>query len=173
VLGFEPAISFRAGIADTFGWYCNAGYLDRPREPDVLEHTHDAIIVWEMGGAGIQYWNRAAEQLYGFTRQQALGRTTHLLLNTQLAGGTGELEEKLSRYGVWIGHLRHHRLDGSSVLVDARLSLMAQRDGRWLVLEVNREVATISERQNLAAEMGAHLAHIRQARGSAIGSSAG
>jgi PAS domain-containing protein len=46
----------------------------------LLEYTHDAIIIWEMQGSGILYWNRAAEQLYGFTRAEAHGRTTHDLL---------------------------------------------------------------------------------------------
>ena len=131
------------------------------RTSDILEYTHDAIIVWEMGGAGILYWNRAAEQLYGFSRHQALGRTTHLLLHTQLEGGVDELEGKLSRYGIWIGVLRHRRSDGASVLVDARLSLMAQRDGRWLVLEVNREVSSSAEPQNLAPALDVHLAHMK------------
>ena len=30
---------------------------------ELLEHTHDAIMIWEMEGAGILYWNHAAEQL--------------------------------------------------------------------------------------------------------------
>ena len=30
---------------------------------ELLEHTNDAIIIWEMEGAGILYWNQAAEQL--------------------------------------------------------------------------------------------------------------
>lgn len=132
------------------------------RLSDILDYTNDAIIVWEMGGAGILYWNRAAERLYGYTRQEALGRTTHVLLRTQLEGGVDELEGKVSRYGVWGGYIRHRRRDGGSVLVDARLSLMARRDGRWLVLEVNREVGTTAERQNLAAELSAHIAHLRQ-----------
>jgi UDP-glucose 4-epimerase len=32
LLGFEPTISFRAGAADTFNWYCSAGYLKPTHE---------------------------------------------------------------------------------------------------------------------------------------------
>jgi len=32
LLGFEPAIPFDAGVRDTFAWYCNAGYVEAPRE---------------------------------------------------------------------------------------------------------------------------------------------
>lgn len=124
---------------------------------EILEYTHDAIIVWEMQGAGIVYWNRAAEQLYGFGRQEALGRTTHLLLNTKLAGGVKELEGRLSRYGVWIGNLRHRKRDGGEVVVNARLALMAQRNGRWLVLEVNRDVSSNVQMDETERTMEAHL----------------
>lgn len=110
--------------------------------PDLLEFTHDAIIIWEMDGAGILYWNSAAEQLYGYSREEAHGRVTHNLLRTRLAAGGGgpELEGRLAKYGIWIGELHHRTRDGGIVQVDARLALMSQRNGRWLVLEVNRDV---------------------------------
>jgi PAS domain S-box-containing protein len=107
---------------------------------EILEWTHDAIIIWELNGAGIVYWNRAAEELYGFTREQAQGRVTHELLKTQSADGTHELETMLARYGVWVGDLRHTCADGRRVDVEARLSLMSQKERPWLVLEINRDV---------------------------------
>ena len=113
------------------------------RYSDILEFTHDAIIIWEMDGAGILYWNRAASQLYGYSREEALRRKqlTHLLLSTQLEGGVDLPESRIARYGIWVGNLRHRRRDGAPVIVQARLALMSQRNGRWLVLEVNRDVA--------------------------------
>lgn len=107
---------------------------------EFLEHTHDAFIVWELNGDGILYWNRAAEQLYGYRRQEALGRATHDLLQTRVAGGVTLLEEHLARFGVWLGELRHTCRDGRVIVVEARLALMSQSSGRWLVLETNRDV---------------------------------
>ncbi len=88
----------------------------------ILELTHDAIIIWEMEGRGIVYWNRAAETMYGYSRDVALGRVTHDLLKTELSGGVGELEEKLARYGVWIGELCHMRNDGERVEVESTVA---------------------------------------------------
>jgi PAS domain S-box-containing protein len=136
--------------------------IDRPRnpEPDIplaasatgdpeemrmytelLEYTHDAIIIWEIGSAGIVYWNRAAEQLYGYGRAEVHGKTIHTLLKTKLIGGVNQLESYLARFGVWIGELHHTTRDGRLVTVEARLALMSQRNGRWLVLEVNRDIS--------------------------------
>ena len=128
---------------------------------EILEWTHDAIIIWELNGAGILYWNRAAEELYGFTREQAQGRVTHELLQTQSAGGTDELETKLARYGVWVGDLRHTRADGRRVEVEARLSLMSQKDRPWLVLEINRDVTDRNRAEYARADTERQLRNVR------------
>jgi PAS domain S-box-containing protein len=123
-------------------------------DTELLEYTHDAIIVWEMEGGGILYWNRAAEQLYGYHRTEVQGHVTHELLRTQLTGGVSQLESTLARFGVWVGELRHRTRDGREVVVDARLAILAQHSGRWLVLEVNRDLtdAKLAESQRAAAE---------------------
>ena len=128
---------------------------------DLLEFTHDAIIIWEMSGAGIQYWNRAAEQLYGFSREEAHGRTTHTLLQTRLTEGVNQLEAKLARYGIWVGELRHTARDGRAVLVEGRLALLAQQGGKWLVLEVNRD---ITDRRKAEAAQRATLEQLARLR---------
>ena len=45
------------------------------READLLHLSHDAIIVWRLGG-GIESWNRGAEELYGFTEKEVIGRVS-------------------------------------------------------------------------------------------------
>ena len=150
--------------------------LPMPAEPDVplareatpsswntelLEYTHDAIIIWEMKGKGILYWNRAAEQLYGFTRQEAHGRITHQLLRTRLAGGVSHLETIVARHGIWVGELQHTTRDGRRVQVEARLALMSQHSGRWLVLEVNRDVTDKNAAEANQAAIARQLAELR------------
>jgi two-component system, OmpR family, response regulator len=124
---------------------------DEPLEQDpsswntrLLEYMNDAIIIWEMQGRGILFWNQAAEKLYGHSREVAIGSTTHQLLDTQLAGGVTHLETSLAKYGAWIGELTHTTAGGQRVRVEARLALMSQTNGRWLVLEVNRDVTDVA-----------------------------
>ncbi|MGH8175444.1 MAG: PAS domain S-box protein [Steroidobacter sp.] len=131
---------------------------------EILEYTHDAIVIWEMDGEGIVYWNRAAEQIYGFSRREAMGKTTHLLLQTQLDGGVNQLETKLARYGVWAGELKHTTNSGRQIVVQSRLALMAQQNGRWLVLEVNRDLGIEDQRADAQHAVEAHLDTLRSGR---------
>src|SRR5882724_5553393 len=52
------------------------------QQANLLEQAHDAIIVWDFPGT-IIYWNRGAQQLYGFPKDEAVGRITHDLLQTE------------------------------------------------------------------------------------------
>jgi PAS domain S-box-containing protein len=140
----------------------------RPRHADrswwnseLLDMTHDAVIVWEMDGGGILYWNYAAERLYGFDCDEAHGKITHELLQTQLAGSVNDLERKLARYGVWVGELIHRTRDGRRISVEGRLALLSQRDGRWLVLEVNRDVTDSSRAAAARSEMEDRMIRLR------------
>lgn len=107
---------------------------------DLLEHTHDAVIVWELGGKGILYWNRAAEMLYGYLREEVHGRITHDLLRTEVERGLAGLEEAIARHGIWAGELRHRTRAGRRIRVQSRLVLLPRVDERWLVAEFNREI---------------------------------
>jgi PAS domain S-box-containing protein len=173
----RPADEFAfapAGVADVPLTLPNPSLA--PGEPtalpaQILEFTHDAIIIWELDG-GIVYWNRAAEQLYGYTRQEACGKVIHQLLKTRLAGTIGELEAQVARYGMWIGDLRHTRRDGQPVDVEARLSLMSQEHRPWLVLEVNRDVTDRNRAEAARQEIVRQLERVRQQERNAAAASA-
>jgi PAS domain S-box-containing protein len=133
-------------------------------DTQLLEFTNDAIVIWEMKGRGILYWNSAAELLYGYSRAQALRKTTHDLLKTQLAGGVTSLERSLAKYGVWIGELTHTTRQGQRVLVEGRLALMSQRNNRWLVLEVNRDITDQKAAESARRAMEQQLDDLRALR---------
>ncbi|MGH8261433.1 MAG: phosphatase PAP2 family protein [Steroidobacteraceae bacterium] len=133
--------------------------------PALLELTHDAIIIWEMDGAGILYWNAAAERLYGYSRDEAHGQVTHSLLHTRLPAGRGvtELEGTLARLGIWVGELIHTTRAGRQVRVEGQLALLSQQNGRWLVLEVNRSTADCRESAGARRSAESQLATLRRA----------
>jgi two-component system CheB/CheR fusion protein len=136
----------------------NRTHATSSREPvqwwhsELLEHTHDAVIVWEIGGEGIIYWNRSAEVLYGWRREDARGRITHELLQTELrTGNTDDLENAILRSGTWVGELQHTTRTGSRIRVETRIVLLPRVDDRWLVAEFNREVTDGSKSSSVVA----------------------
>jgi PAS domain S-box-containing protein len=109
-------------------------------QANLLNLTHDSIFVRNMNGA-IRYWNRAAEELYGWTSEEAVGRHAHELLKTVFPAPLGQIEEEVTRAGHWEGELVHTKKDGSQVVVASRWSL--QRDDRGApvaVLETNNDI---------------------------------
>jgi PAS domain S-box-containing protein len=112
---------------------------------ELLEHTHDAVIVWELGDKGIIYWNRSAEMLYGWRREEVSGRITHELLQTELtAGHTDDLESALVRYGTWVGGLQHTTRTGKRIRVQTRIVLLPSADDRYIVAEFNRDLTDLA-----------------------------
>jgi PAS domain S-box-containing protein len=109
------------------------------RQAGLLELAHDAIMVRELNGR-IRYWNRGAELLYGWSREQALGRLTHELLKTIFPIPFHEIEEALDRVGYWEGELRHEAHDGSVVTVSSRWAVRDGLDGPIEILEINRDI---------------------------------
>jgi len=108
-------------------------------QADLLRLSFDAIIVWRLDGA-IESWNRGAEQLYGYTEDEALGRVTHELLKTIHPLPWPEIEARLRKSNQWEGELRHITREGREVVVSARKQLLRGADGVERILETNRDI---------------------------------
>jgi PAS domain S-box-containing protein len=97
--------------------------------------SYEPMLAWRLDGS-IEFWNAGAERLYGFASDEAIGRSSHSLLQTKFPTEFAEMRSQLRNDGYWSGELRHVRKDGREVIVDSRQQLLA--DGT--VLEVNRDV---------------------------------
>ena len=106
---------------------------------DLLEQTHEAVIVWRMDG-GIVYWNRGAAELYGWTAEETAGRPAHELLNTTLPLPLGDFERHLLETGGWYGEMHQSKKDGTPVIVESRMTPVSDGGGGTLVMETNRDV---------------------------------
>jgi PAS domain S-box-containing protein len=106
----------------------------------LLDLSNDAIFVRDADDR-VTYWNRAANELYGFTREEALGRVTHELLQTQFPAPLDKMIEQLHRDDRWTGELVHTRKDGAKVIVNSRWVLDRKADGNtWCTLETNNDI---------------------------------
>jgi PAS domain S-box-containing protein len=119
------------------------------RQAELLDLAHDAIFVRELDGT-ISFWNRGAETLYGWPREQALGRKSQELLETKFPVSFDAAVEAVQQSGYWEGELAHTRRDGSTIRVLSRWAYKRAEDGRLEILEVNRDIPThkLAERAN-------------------------
>ncbi|HWA27893.1 MAG TPA: chemotaxis protein CheB [Lacunisphaera sp.] len=89
----------------------------------------------------IIFWNRGAELLYGFTRDEALGQTSHLLLRAVYPEPLEQIQSTLSRQGHWASEVIHRRKDGTELHIATRWVVHADEHNRLrAVLEVNTDV---------------------------------
>lgn len=89
----------------------------------------------------IVLWNTGAEKLYGFTLNEALGRTSHELLKTVFPEPLEEIQKKLISTGEWEGELVHTKRDGARIVVASVWTLEHHSNGQpWRILEVNTDI---------------------------------
>ncbi len=127
-------------------------------QAELLDRARDAIFAREWNGS-IVYWNRGAELLYGYSRDEAVGRISHDLLRTKYPVDVAEIRAALLRDGVWEGELEHERADGTRIPVESRRVLVEHGDRRTL-LEINRD---ITERRRHEASLREALARAEEA----------
>ena len=109
------------------------------RQVGLLEMAHDAIMVREMDGI-VRFWNRGAEELYGWTREEAIGARTHDLLRTVLPVPFEDIQRALHETGRWEGELIHAVRGGGTVTVSSRWAVRDPFDDKMEILEINRDI---------------------------------
>jgi len=103
---------------------------------DLLDLASEAIFVRDMSGT-LRYWNSGAEALYGWRRDEVLGKSVHRLLQTRFPVDLEILESSLANEGHWEGNLIHTTRDGREVVVASRHAL---KEATSTVLEINRDI---------------------------------
>ena len=129
-------------------------------QADLLDLSHDAIFVRDPKDT-ITYWNRGAEQLYGWTRQDTLGRQAATLLKTAFPARRETIMAELQRTGHWEGELIQTRRDGTEVVTLSRWSIQRDARGRWLgTLETNHDITARKRAEAELHRAQADLAHV-------------
>jgi PAS domain S-box-containing protein len=160
----------RSNLADdvTYGVTALRTREDRKRAEEVLREraqlldlTHDTIFVRDMNDV-ITFWNRGADELYGWKSEQAVGKVSHQLTQTIFPAPLEEINAELFRTGRWDGELIHTKRDGTQVAVASRWALQRDEQGRpTAILETNNDIterkrAEKEREQLLAREQAAH-----------------
>jgi PAS domain S-box-containing protein len=112
----------------------------RTQQASLLNLTHDTIFVRDMSDI-ITFWNRGAQELFGWTAEQAIGKHSHQLLRTVFPVQIGEIQAELLRTGRWEGELEKTKADGTFVVVASRWSLRRnEQESPIAILETNNDI---------------------------------
>jgi len=132
--------------------------VERTQQASLLDLTHDTIFVRDMSNT-ITYWNRGAQELYGWMPEQAIGKRSHDLLRTVFPLALGDIYEELLRTGRWEGELRHTKSDGVTVAVSSRWSLRRDENERpAAILETSNDISGHKRREEEIRGLNAELA---------------
>jgi PAS domain S-box-containing protein len=110
------------------------------RQAQLLDLAHDAIIVRDTQSR-ITFWNQGAAERYGWSKQEAIGKIAHELLQTAFPQPLEEIMEELGRQRFWDGELVHTCRSGERVVVASRWVLTADDQNEpGAVLEINSDI---------------------------------
>ncbi|MER6785505.1 PAS domain S-box protein [Streptomyces sp. NPDC000658] len=117
----------------------------------LVESSQDAILAKTLDGY-ITYWNAAAQRLYGYTAEEAIGRHVSLLAPPELRGEVRELLKRL-RHAEKVEHYETLRMTKSGALLDVDVTLWPTRDTHGKVVGACAIVRDISDRKRAEAEL--------------------
>ncbi len=129
----------------------------------LLDLSSDAIFVRDATDR-ITYWNKGASELYGYTREEALGHVPHELLCTEFPAPLERIVEQLHRDDRWTGELVHKRKGGTQLIVGSRWVLERDAYGNpRCVLETNTDSTErkLAEQARLESLLSARLLQVQ------------
>jgi two-component system, cell cycle sensor histidine kinase and response regulator CckA len=117
-------------------------------QADLLEASNEAMIMEDLDNV-VTYWNQGAEQIYGWTREEAVGRNIRDLLYDD-AAVFEEPAAALLREGRWHGEMVQRTKDGRTVIIECRWQAVQDAEGKPVRLfAVNSDVTAMRRQQEL------------------------
>jgi PAS domain S-box-containing protein len=112
----------------------------RREQAALLDLAHDAIFDCALDGT-ILFWNRGAEVMYGWSKGEALGKISHVLLHSRFPEPIECITEKIVRTGRWEGEFSQIDRRGAPLQTSGRWALKTDEKGRPVgILKINIDI---------------------------------
>ena len=99
-------------------------------QADLLAQVYNAVVATDLDGL-VTYWNPAAERLYGWTAEEAVGkRIDELTVPEREAARATSIMASIVKSGGWQGEFELRRKDGSSFPALVANRVIRDEDGR-------------------------------------------
>jgi PAS domain S-box-containing protein len=117
----------------------------RQQLASIIEFSQDAIIGKDLDGI-ITSWNHGAEQLFGYTAEEAIGKPVTMLIPTDLLDEEPDILSRIRR-GERIEHYETVRRCKNGNLVNISLSISPIKDAPGRVVGASKIAPDITERR--------------------------
>jgi PAS domain S-box-containing protein len=128
-------------------WMTNMSAVESQRllTKHLLETVDLAQIVVRTIDGTILFWSHGAELLYGWSAEEATGKSVQELLRIDLGSSElAEIHRQLEQHWQWNGEVRHHRKDGKLIWVASQCTLdMSELYPHPVVTEVNNDITEL------------------------------
>src|SRR5581483_5290589 len=127
---------------------------------ELLDMANDAVFATQEGR--ITYWNRGAERLYGWTREEATGKDPGELLDSRLPMPRNQIVAQVTQEGSWEGDITQVRRDGAQIVVASRWSVWRDEQGKnigWL--EINTDITQRKRAEESLRELTGRLLRLQ------------
>jgi PAS domain S-box-containing protein len=116
----------------------------------IVESSDDAIVSKSLDGT-IQSWNAAAERLFGYTAEQAVGRHISLVIPPERIAEEDRIIASL-RAGQRIEHFETERQRSDGQRISVSLTISPIKDAEGAVIGASKIVRDITDRRRAEAE---------------------
>jgi PAS domain S-box-containing protein len=114
----------------------------------ILDSSDDAIVGMRLDGT-ITTWNKSAEQLFGYTAREAVGKHITLIVPQERFAEETEILSRLSR-GERIDHFETVRRSKSGMLLDVSLTISPIKDAAGHIVGASKVSRNITDRKEAA-----------------------
>jgi PAS domain S-box-containing protein len=130
-------------------------------QAELLDLANDAAFISDLNNR-ITYWNCGAERLYGWKKEEAIGRNASELLQTEFPVPYGDVLLTLAHSGVWEGELQQTTRYGHRMTVASRWTYRRDTEGNpigWL--EINSDLTLQKQSQKAARRLSARILRVQ------------
>jgi PAS domain S-box-containing protein len=102
-------------------------------------------VIRDVGGT-ILFCSAGICRLYGWQKEEMIGRSSRVLLQTEFPRPVEEIEDELRRHGQWTGELKQVRRHGATVWVASHCTARFDQQGNLVsVIEVHTDITERKE----------------------------
>ena len=142
-----------------------AAFLDITARKEIEEQNFEHLHILEQANIFVRdvdgkiiFWNMGAEKIYGYSREEAIGKISHELLKTEFPEPLPDILRDLNAKGQWEGDLIHTRKDGVKIVSSSVWTFyQADKNHHGIIIEANTDITERKKAEEKAAAYSKNL----------------